>query len=192
MNRFEPVEVRKQQIIQAAISIVHEQGICNLRVADVAKRAGISNGLVFHHFQSREGVLDEVMRYVMRSYFQQSEKVLRGVVDPRQRIDAYLKMSFDPRQLDPEIASTWLALFYLGKTSDRFASLMRIYESRQISNIRHCTRQLFGDAEADFYATSLIAMIDGLWLKHAVRRQAPDFDMLQRDALRIASILLDQ
>ena len=43
MNRFEPVEVRKQQIIQAAISIVHEQGICNLRVADVAKRAGISN-----------------------------------------------------------------------------------------------------------------------------------------------------
>ena len=99
MKRTELVQARKTQIIKAAISIVHEQGICNLRVADIAKRAGVSNGLVFHHFESRDGVLDEVMRYIMRSYFSESKKALSGLRDPRDRITSYIKISFDDKQL---------------------------------------------------------------------------------------------
>ena len=67
---------------------------------------------------------------------------------------------------------------------------MHIYERRQISNVRYCTRKIFGAEQAEFYATAIIAVIDGLWLKHAVRRQVPNFSALQVEALRITDRMI--
>jgi TetR/AcrR family fatty acid metabolism transcriptional regulator len=47
-------------IIDAALEVFREKGYANARMADIARRAGVSYGLVYHYFGSKE-VLFEII-----------------------------------------------------------------------------------------------------------------------------------
>jgi len=57
------VDERRNEILEAAISVVIERGFGATRVSDVAKRLDISTGLVHYHFESKEQLLTEALRY---------------------------------------------------------------------------------------------------------------------------------
>jgi AcrR family transcriptional regulator len=57
------VEVRREEILRATVDEVTESGFANTRVADVASRLGISAGLVFYHFESKEALLSQAFAY---------------------------------------------------------------------------------------------------------------------------------
>jgi AcrR family transcriptional regulator len=52
-------EVRRDEILRAAAEVVTTKGFARTRVADVAQALGISSGLVFYHFESKERLLSE-------------------------------------------------------------------------------------------------------------------------------------
>ena len=57
------VEVRREEILRATVDQVAESGFASTRVADVAGRLGISAGLVFYHFESKEALLSQAFAY---------------------------------------------------------------------------------------------------------------------------------
>ena len=59
--RFKP-EVRKDAILDAAVSLALSDGMCAVRLIPVAERAGITNGLVSHYF----GTVKRLHRAVIR------------------------------------------------------------------------------------------------------------------------------
>lgn len=50
-------EIRKQQILDAAIAVFAEKGFHSSRVSDIARRAGVAYGLVYHYFDNKEEIL---------------------------------------------------------------------------------------------------------------------------------------
>ncbi len=48
---------RTRQIQEAAIEIFDQKGYSNTTISDIASAAGISNGLVYHYFSSKENIL---------------------------------------------------------------------------------------------------------------------------------------
>jgi AcrR family transcriptional regulator len=52
-------EVRRDEILRAAAHVVSQRGFPRTRVVDVAQLLGISSGLVFYHFDSKERLLSE-------------------------------------------------------------------------------------------------------------------------------------
>lgn len=52
-------DVRREEILRAAATVVSRKGFARARVADVAAELGISPGLVFYHFDSKERLLSE-------------------------------------------------------------------------------------------------------------------------------------
>jgi TetR/AcrR family transcriptional regulator, regulator of cefoperazone and chloramphenicol sensitivity len=54
----------RSRIRGAAFTLVAERGVTGTSVREVARRAGVSPGLVLHHFGSREGLLDAVAAWV--------------------------------------------------------------------------------------------------------------------------------
>lgn len=52
---------KRAQIIDAAISEFCERGYASTRMADVAKRAHVSYGLIYHYFGSKEVLFDSVV-----------------------------------------------------------------------------------------------------------------------------------
>ena len=51
---------RRKQILRAAIEVFAERGFHKTRISDIAKRAKVAYGLIYHYFDSKEHVLSSV------------------------------------------------------------------------------------------------------------------------------------
>ncbi len=49
-------EERKERILQAAVGVFARYGYTATRIADIAEKAGMSHGLVYHYFRSKEEI----------------------------------------------------------------------------------------------------------------------------------------
>ena len=61
-TRKEQKERRKQEILNAALELFVSKGYAATKVIDVAKRANMSTGLMFHYFESKEALYEELVR----------------------------------------------------------------------------------------------------------------------------------
>jgi AcrR family transcriptional regulator len=53
---------RREEILAIAAELFAEQGVSNTTVRDIAKKAGILSGSLYHHFTSKDEMLDEIIR----------------------------------------------------------------------------------------------------------------------------------
>ena len=58
-SRAPPVDKRRQ-ILDAAVRVFARQGFHATRVSDIADEAGVAYGLVYHYFNSKDEVLNEL------------------------------------------------------------------------------------------------------------------------------------
>ncbi len=70
-----PRAVRREQIVGAVLRIVAEEGIGSLTTTALARDIGVTSGALFRHFDSRDEILEETVRYV-------AEAVDRTFPDP--------------------------------------------------------------------------------------------------------------
>ena len=50
----------RESVIEAATELVVEEGHANVSMKELVERSGVSNGSIFHHFGSKDGVLEEI------------------------------------------------------------------------------------------------------------------------------------
>lgn len=60
MKREEQKEQRKKQIMAVALDLFVKKGYAATKVSDIAKAANMSVGLLFHYFESKEKLLEEL------------------------------------------------------------------------------------------------------------------------------------
>jgi len=58
------VSDRRTQLLDAAVEEIARTGTRGMRVDAIAKRAGVSVALIYHHFADRAGLLDAALRHV--------------------------------------------------------------------------------------------------------------------------------
>ena len=59
MAKAPPID-RRRQILDAAIRVFARQGFNACRVSDIAREANVAYGLVYHYFDSKDQVLNEL------------------------------------------------------------------------------------------------------------------------------------
>lgn len=70
-----PRAVRREQIVGAVLRIISEEGIGSLTTTALARDIGVTSGALFRHFDTRDEILEETVRYV-------AEAVNRTFPDP--------------------------------------------------------------------------------------------------------------
>ena len=65
MTRIEQKEAKKMKIIQAALDLFVERGYYGTKTSQISRRAGISEGLLFHYFPTKEILLEELVNIVL-------------------------------------------------------------------------------------------------------------------------------
>ncbi|GAB3159240.1 TetR/AcrR family transcriptional regulator [Amycolatopsis sp. NPDC004378] len=84
----------RARIRDAAIRLFTERGMEKTSILDIAEEAGVSGGLIRHHFGSKDGLREACDTYVFDELLKFKEEVLaKGAADP-----GFLPM-FDARQL---------------------------------------------------------------------------------------------
>ena len=62
--------VRQRQLIDATIASIAKRGFAGTTLGEVAKTAGLSQGIVNLHFTNKETLLVETLRYLRDEYRQ--------------------------------------------------------------------------------------------------------------------------
>jgi AcrR family transcriptional regulator len=102
MAKAPPID-RRRQILDAAIRVFARQGFHHCRVSDIADEAGVAYGLVYHYFDSKEEVLNELFVERWSLLLAAIEEVDRGGGSAREKLDAVAGFIIDSYRHDPEL-----------------------------------------------------------------------------------------
>ena len=97
MPKLGMAPIRRKQLVEAAIAVIHEQGFANATVARIARQAGISAGMVHHYFKDKDDLLFATMRHLLAELRADAVARLSRAADPRQRIRAIIDACFGER-----------------------------------------------------------------------------------------------
>ena len=163
------LEVRRRALIAATLQSLAAGGLGAVSVRDVAARAGVSIGLVRHHFGSFGALLVEAYRHTTVEIDGALAKAVEAAgPDPRRRMDAFLAASFAPGIVDRDLLSAWLGFWGLVRSDPKAAAL----HAQAYAAYRTRIAALLGDLRPGCSATDLAhgaialsALLDGLWLE---------------------------
>lgn len=54
--------IRRRQLIDATLDAINEVGMHDATIAQIARRAGVSTGIISHYFKDKNGLLEATMR----------------------------------------------------------------------------------------------------------------------------------
>lgn len=159
--------IRRKTLIEAAISAIHARGSLEVTMAEIARRAGVSQGLAHHYFGSKEGLIVSAMRHILAEYGRSVRARLKGAETPRARVSAVIAASLASEQFQPETVSAWLVFYVHAQSSEPARRLLNVYSRRLNSNLIHALRPLAG-ARAGEIAEGVASLIDGLYIRAAL------------------------
>ena len=158
--------VRREQLIRATFQTIDEIGLADATVATIARKAGLSTGIVAHYFGDKGGLLNAAMRQILREL---KAAVARyradGGEDPRSQLRAIVDGNFDDSQTNGTAMRVWLTFWAASMHQPELARLQRANDQRLFSNLSHQFKRSLPPEQATLAARGLAAMIDGLWLR---------------------------
>ncbi len=160
--------VRRRQLVDATITSIHEFGLADATVTRIAKKAGVSPGIVHHYFTDKDELLFESMRLMLKNLRSQAVARLTKAHTPHERISAIIDASFAPEQFSPKVTTAWLALYASAPQSKNLTRILTLYHHRLRSNLIYNLKQISPSANHVQLAEAISALIDGLYLRGAL------------------------
>jgi len=183
--------VRRRQLIDATIGSIHEYGLADATVTRIAKKAGVSPGIVHHYFADKDELLFETMRVMLEDLRRQAVSCLKAAKTPYQRVFAIIDASFSNEQFSPEVVTAWLAFYAGSRNSASLTRILTLYHRRLQSNLVDALKKLDPSGSHDFQAEAIAAVIDGLYLRAALNPALHDMNNPRALAIDLVSHLLD-
>ncbi|WP_313673814.1 TetR family transcriptional regulator KstR2 [Mycolicibacterium sp.] len=90
-----PPATRREELLELAASMFAERGLRATTVRDIADAAGILSGSLYHHFSSKEEMVDEVLRGFLDWLFDRYQQIIDTERNPLERLKGLFMASFD-------------------------------------------------------------------------------------------------
>jgi AcrR family transcriptional regulator len=86
---------RRDELLELAAAMFAERGLRATTVRDIADAAGILSGSLYHHFESKEEMVDEVLRGFLDWLFERYQHIVDTEPNPLERFKGLFMASFD-------------------------------------------------------------------------------------------------
>lgn len=193
--RREPEDRRRDDLIAATLDLVASGGTDAATVRAIAERAGVTPGLIRHHFGDKDALMQAAYARLADDMVSPCRAAADAAgPDPAQRLSAFLSAALRPPVLDPRSVGVWAAYMHRTRAD---ADLRAAHEAGYLA---------FRDALQDLIAAlplsapplppraaaiALNALLDGLWLEGGLLPDRFAQGELETLALAAASRLLD-
>lgn len=116
---------KKEKIISAAIAVVANHGPEGASIRAIASLAGVSEGAIYKHFPSKEGLIQFIYQRIVEEMVQTKEEISKGPGSLREKLDKWVGVTFDYYDQQPDA----FILLYL--TPHRFETVDPATMTRQ-------------------------------------------------------------
>jgi TetR/AcrR family transcriptional regulator, transcriptional repressor of bet genes len=171
-------EERRAQLIEATIRCVAGRGLAETTIATVAKEAGLSQGIINLHFQSKERLLTETLRYLADEYRTACNNAAASSQDdPVAGLQAMVDLCFQRSICNRDKLAVWFAFWGERKFRPTYRRICAARDNAHDDLVRTMCTNLcklgnYSDVEPVLVADGLSALTDGLWLDLLVRPES--------------------
>lgn len=159
---------RRQQLIDATMKCIARKGIGSTTLGDVAKEAGLSQGIVNLHFVSKDNLLKETLTQLANDYRTQFNAALdRAGPLPADQLYAVLALDFKPSICHRNKLALWFAFWGEVKSRPTYRRICAALDQYYDDVVNRLCTAIIKDGGYAVSATTttnaLTAMTDGLW-----------------------------
>ncbi|MDV6284349.1 TetR/AcrR family transcriptional regulator [Rhodococcus jostii] len=86
---------RRTELLDIAATLFAERGLRATTVRDIADAAGILSGSLYHHFDSKESMVDEILRGFLDDLFGKYREIVASGLDSRATLEALVTTSYE-------------------------------------------------------------------------------------------------
>ena len=86
---------RRAELLELAAGLFAERGLRATTVRDIADAAGILSGSLYHHFDSKESMVDEILRGFQDDLFGRYREIVAAGMGSRETFEALVIASFE-------------------------------------------------------------------------------------------------
>jgi len=174
-------EVRRRALIDATIECLKRYGHEGLSIRTISAQAGVSVGLINHHFPNKDELIAAAYRHFNAELVGGMQAaVARAPETPQARMRAFLEASFSPPNLDADVLAVWVVFWgmyrhsrliqrvhqetyqaYVELLHGMLEALVREAKGKRSGRLRSAVAPL----DLRLAAIGLTALLDGLWLE---------------------------
>jgi AcrR family transcriptional regulator len=98
---------RRDQLLLIATRLIASRGYSATTVRDIADEAGILSGSLYHHFTSKEAIIEEILRSFLDGLLARFQTVADAGLDPRETFDGLIAIAFSTVDSQPDAVALY-------------------------------------------------------------------------------------
>lgn len=159
-------EARKTQLILATLNSICKHGFLNSTINTISEESGLSRGLISHYFENKEDLLIYAHKYYLQNIDDFHRHVIRSVGTGHfakllySACVPFLRDTGYQRVVIHYMSAAWIVPDVLQRHRD----LWRRYRANVERRVATIARERGLDIDVKMTATTLIQLVDGLWL----------------------------
>ena len=175
-------EVKKLEILHAAMKVFANKGILNTKMIDISSEAGVGKGTIYEYFRSKDEIFFTAFTYVFKETEQQLSDALSTTSDPVRKLELVLEITFDSFMGHSGEFAAIMMDFWAEGVRNKDSNILNaidlkgIYAEyrKLISSILQegIDNRIFRQMDIDLIASAFLAILDGLALQWIMDRKA--------------------
>jgi AcrR family transcriptional regulator len=183
----------RDRVLQAALDLIIEVGIDQIRIAEVARRAGMSSGQVMYYFTSKEHILLETLAWQEHQDTMRREAALAKVTGAWRQLERFIELYLPATHPDPSWIlwlEAWARAPHNKQVSRFLEDLLNPWRDDLAALVARGVQEGAFAAPADNFNRRFIALLDGLALQRLQRMEETSRKHLTELAMHAARIEL--
>ena len=177
-KQFEEIrEVSKEKILEAALELFGNKGYNSTSISDIVKKAGVSKGLLYHYFESKE----ELLRGMIANISEKSDELYFGPSGDSalETFENLIRLFFSQAR---ENFHQWHLLFRLSVQIDEFDFVHQLAIEKLKGGIQYFEALLkeIGWPNPSDEAKLLTATFDGIGSQYFILNEDYHLDEMER------------
>ena len=166
--------IRRSELSQAAFEAVIRYGLRGTTLEKVGDIAGVSKGVVLHHFKDKSALLEAVFRRSNSLLNISLLRLYRHAESPYERFWAIAYANFSETIYNREVCQAWVSLLAEVPHNSMCQRVQAANNARIKSNLSHELRHFLVENRVSEVANLLGTLIDGIWVRAGLFAITPD------------------
>jgi AcrR family transcriptional regulator len=183
-KQFEGIRQRSVATIkEVALELFARNGFHSTSIGRITREAGISKGLIYNYFESKEALLHAIITDAVELGDDLMEKITAGSGDPYEQLKTVVETSFDMVKANPRY---WKLLTSLAFQPDVLKSVENTLQPLQEKTIRQMVDIFIrmGAPQPDKEAFLFGAMLDGIMMHYLQMEEQYPLDEMKDFVLK--------
>lgn len=179
----------RRALIEATIESIHQHGMAGTTVGTVTDLAGVSRGMVRHVFSSKLDMLVAAMETLVEEWTTATAPA-EGVA-PEKAVVATVEAMFAPDVFTDARVAAWLGLSVEASTEPALRPSRERAQALWADQLEQSLAASGVDRPAE-RARAVLALADGLWLRHALEPDAVSRADAEATVVDVVEMLLSE